>query len=331
MVVAVTLEALVNIACIVRNGASSGVYRAVNYLCCLMALPLMLMIQPAHSASTGLVVSGLGGNAHYQAQFIKHSKTVLQALQSLGTKPGDFVWLDGANTGRDEIINHMALQAQKNTDTFILVLIGHGSADSQGWRFNIAGPDITTEDLVGALAGVQSSQQLVVVAASASGSLLKVLNQPGRILVTATKSAGEINAVRFGQFLAEAMASSIADTDRNEILTIAEAWRFANQKTQDYYEQQKLLASEHARLLGDNSERLPIAKLGALRSAQDNPVVAQLLEQRLILETLFYNLRGRKLSLSKVDYYAELEPLLLSIARLQQKIDAASGWSDSDV
>jgi len=156
------------------------------------------------------------------------------------------------------------------------------------------------------------------------------LSQPGRLVVTATKSGGELNAVRFPEFLAEAMESSVADVDRNELLTLAEVFRYSNEKTQSYYEDRKLLASEHARLTGDEPDRLTLAKLGALRTAKDNPEVATLLEERLVLEDAFIALKARKSDMGVSDYYAELEPLLVSIARLQMRIDSATGWVETN-
>ena len=221
-----------------------------------------------------------------------------------------------------------------STDTphqaFALVLTGHGNADKQGWRFNVAGPDLTSDDLIAALNAVPVQQQLVVLAASASGAALDSLSQLGRVLVTATKSGGEINAVRFPGFLAQAMQSEVADYDRNEILTVAEAYRFAEARTREYYEQQKLLASEHPRLRGDEADNIAIALLGSLQDANDDPVVASLLDERLTLEQRFKALRVRKPDMPVDEYYDELETLLLSIARLQQSIDEATGWSETD-
>ena len=265
------------------------------------------------------------------SNFLQQGKKIVTALRSLSGDPGDFQLLEGSAARRQAVLTLIEEQSRKADDTFILILIGHGSADKQGWRYNIPGPDINTEDLVAALASAQSRQQLIVVATSASGALLSVLSQPGRTVVSATKSAGEINAVRFPEFFAEAMESGKADVDRNEILTMAEVWRFANRKTQDYYEQHKLLASEHARLTGDAAEQIALARFGALKAARDDPEVAALLEQRLNLEQKFNALRHRKAEMATNAYYLELEELMISIARLQQSIDNATGWVDSDV
>jgi len=83
-------------------------------------------------------------------------------------------------------------------------------------------------------------------------------------------------------------------------------------------------------LRGEDADDIAVALLGSLRDAKDDPVVASLLEQRLTLEQRFKALRLRKSDMPVDDYYSELETLLLSIARLQQSIDKATGWSDRD-
>ena len=236
----------------------------------------------------------------------------------------------GANE-RESVLAAIERQAAREVDTFALVLIGHGSSDARGWKFNVTGPDVGTDDLVGALAGVRASRQLVVLGASASGALLETLAQPGRVVLTATKSAGELNAVRFPGFFADALGSGVADIDRNEILTVAEAFRYADARTREYYEEQNLLAAEHARLEGEAAASLAVARLGSLRLAGEDPEVAALLDTRLTLERDYRALLARKGEMAPDDYYAEFEALMLSIAGLQRAIDRESGWSEEDV
>lgn len=283
----------------------------------------------ANAETVGVVVAGLGGNPEYAESFEADSTVIAESLRSVA-KEDQHVTLFAHDATREHVLEAIEKQASLSADTFVLVLLGHGSVDARSWRFNITGPDLTTEDLVSALATVKASQQVIIVASSASGALLKTLEQPGRIVITATKSGGELNAVHFPVWLTRALGSGKADTDRNEILTVAEAFRYASQKTREYYEEQNLMASEHARLSGDNAGSIVLARLGSLAAASDDPVVTKLLDERLVLETSFRQLRVRKNELPVEDYYQELEALLLSIATLQQSIDAATGWSDPD-
>ncbi|MFK7890623.1 MAG: hypothetical protein AB8B63_07385 [Granulosicoccus sp.] len=302
-----------------------------------LLIVLVFVNTPVLAKTYGLVVSGLPGNADYASQFSEWSAAYVDALGSLDTDDNLIVALD-ESADRDGILDAIAGQAQKivadeaiaETTTFVLMLLGHGTTDNSTWRFNIKGPDLTTEDLVAALNAVPAQRQLIVLATSASGAALEALAQPGRVVVTATKSGGEVNAVRFPGYFAEAMRGGAADYDRNEILTVTEAYRFAEGQTRNYYEQEKLLASEHSRLRGDGAADIALALLGSLKDARDDPVVATLLDDRLILEQAFQQLKSRKQEMPMADYYLELETLLISIATLQQRIDKATGWSDND-
>jgi len=306
-----------------------------------MRKPLLLLVcvvllsagtnSVAMAKTTGLVVSGLGGNEDYTEQFKEQGRTIAEALRTVGDAPDDIVLLQAEQATRKALLAQLETLSKRQSDTFFLILLGHGTVDTESWRFNLVGEDLTTDDLIGALAGVDAPTQLVMLGTSASGAVLDILSQPGRYVVTATKSAGELNAVRFPEYLAKAMESTVADADRNEILTLAEVFRYTNTQTQAYFEEQNLLASEHARLTGDQPERVALARLGSLREASDDPIVAKLLAERLLLEDEFLALKARKPDMQTAAFYEALEPLLLSIARLQQKIDAATGWQETNV
>lgn len=291
---------------------------------------LLLPITSVHANSTGLVVTGIGGNEEYAEQFLRQGEVVIDALRTISERDEDMVLLQGEDATRQSLLDSIETLTANKPDTFFLILIGHGTVDAETWRFNLPGDDLNTEDLVSALAPVEAPNQLIMVGTSASGAVLDTLSQPGRYVVTATKSGGELNAVRFPEFLSKAMESSVADTDRNEILTLAEVYRYTNEKTQHYYEDQKLLASEHARITGDNPERIAMARLGSLRTAKDDPEVAKLLDQRLVLEDEFLALKAKKPEMQTQDFYEALEPLLISIAKLQQEIDAVTGWVETN-
>lgn len=304
----------------------------------IVMLALSCFAQSVSARTYALVVSGLGGTSEYAAAFAQSSDNVYSGLSSLESDATLITQLDDTAT-RIDILDAIDGQAQRiaaeagstaSEPVFVLVLTGHGNADNSGWRFNVPGEDIGTDDLIAALNSVPAARQLVVLAASASGAALEPLSQLGRVLVTATKSGGEVNAVRFHEYLAEAMQSDVADFDRNEILTIAEAYRFADSRTRDYYEQQNLLASEHSRLRGEEADEIAVALLGSLRDAKDDPEVSSLLDERLVLEQSFKSLKARKPDMAIGDYYDELETLLISIARLQETIDETTGWDGGD-
>lgn len=314
-----------------RGKVVSGQALALNLV---ILCTLMLLSFNAAAATRAIVISGLGGNVEYNQAFDEQTGVAVDALQTITASPEHVVYLQGANANRESVLDTIDALVQEVSqlkasddaiDTFVLVMMGHGNVNRDGWKFNLSGPDLSTSDLVGALAPLEVARQVIVASTSASGALLQALSQPGRTVITATKSGGELNAVRFTEYFAEALASDAADVDRNELLSVEEAFIFANNLTVRYYEEQKLLASEHARLDGGDATSVTLATLGALRDAQDNPAVAALLDERAILESSFYEVKARKSSMTDTDYYAELEAVLIDIATLQQQIDSLIG------
>jgi len=252
-------------------------------------LLLIIGCVPVAQARTyGVVAAGLGGNADYDVAFSEAAQNLASGLRTLDNDQSLVNLLDNAVT-RESILTAIASQAERmqadmdndesgaSEPVFILMLTGHGNADSRGWRFNVAGPDLSSEDLIAALNAIPTSRQLVVLAASASGAALDSMSQLGRVLVT-----------------------------------------------------ENLLASEHSRIRGELADEIAVSLLGSLQDARNDPAVAALLDERLVLEHQFKALRMRKPDMPVEEYYAELETLLLSIAQMQQSIDAATGWNDSD-
>jgi len=199
MVFTATLETLMN-------------NRSIFYA--LTLLGLCILSHSTLAKTTGIVVTGIGGNEEYAEQFLAQGQTVVDALRTISESPDDFVLMQGEQATREKILAEIDKQSQLQSDAFYLIFLGHGTVDATSWRFNLPGTDINTEDLVGSLAQVNAPTQLVLLGTSASGAVLEVLSQPGRYVVTATKSAGELNAVRFPEFFAKALGSSVADVDR---------------------------------------------------------------------------------------------------------------------
>ena len=319
---AVSARRSVGVVRAVRPGALAGALLAAG-------LAAGAWAGPAGAGVRAVVAAGLGGTPEYDEAFRRDAATIGAALASLDPDPDAVAVLEAPT--REALLEALRTRGDAAAgDALALVLVGHGTVDADGYRFNVPGPDVTAADLVGALATSGADAEIVVVATSASGALLDVLAQPGRVVATATKGGGELNAVRFAEHFADALEGGDADVDRNEILTLGEAFRHADAATRRWYEERNLLAPEHARLAGEGADALALARLGSLAAAGDDPVVAALLDERSTLEAEFAALRADKDELAAADYWDALEALLLRIARLQVSIDEATGWSEGD-
>ena len=105
-----------------------------------------------------------------------------------------------------------------------------------------------------------------------------------------------------------------------------EIFDYANSSVEGFFETEKLLAPEHARLQGENAESFEVARYGNLLAAQDK-VPEELLTLRETLASEVNTLRSRKEDISEDEYFDTLQNLMLKLADIQTQIDQASGES----
>ena len=75
------------------------------------------------------------------------------------------------------------------------------------------------------------------------------------MIIAATRSGYEVNATRFGGYLARAIADPAADLDKDGQTSLLEAYLLASRQVEQFYQEAGRLASEHA-LLDDNGDGL---------------------------------------------------------------------------
>jgi hypothetical protein len=164
--------------------------------------------------------------------------------------------------------------------------------------------------------------QLIVNTTSTSGAVADKWAKPNRVIITATRSGGERNATRFAGFWAEALTSDAADRDKDGSVTAQEAYDYAVRRVGDVFKSDAALQSEHAKLTGTNAGRFVVARLGAAALfASDSELIA-LRKQQSSIEQRLAQLKPLKATLSKDEYYDRIEPVLLDMARLGERIDA---------
>lgn len=288
-----------------------------------IAFALLCSCAPIFAQQVTMVVSGLGGNADYQQKFDRYAATIAEQSRHLSVNPADTILLPGSAATRENILGTIADIMAREPASFSLYLIGHGSHDGEHYKYNITGPDITGMQLRDALAGNDRQRQLVVVATSASGALLELLQADNRVLITATKNARERNAVLFPQFVSEGIGNVAADTDKNEVISAAELFDYAQRAVAAHYEGEKLLAPEHPRLQGDFATEIATAHYGTLLQ-QAGEIAPDLLEQRNNLSARISNLRSRKDDLGEDEYFDALQALMLELGAVQREIDQRS-------
>jgi len=299
--------------------------------------PMVLLAVAARADSYYLNVAGLGGEDQYEQRFTGWASDLAKLLKNEpGAKVDTLSGKDATKANIEAKLRGIAQQS-KPDDTFVLMLMGHGTYDDLDYKFNIPGPDISALELAGLLEKIQA-RQVVVLATSSSGGAIPVLQKPKRVLITATKSGTEKNATVFGRFWVEALRDPAADTDKNEVVTALEAFEYAQAKTKGYFETQKHLATENSLIEDtgkgegqksaspDNGEglvarRVNILHLGSVASIVNNPEKQKLLKRKDELETAIDELKYRKAALESSQYRSQLQQMLLELSQVQGELD----------
>ena len=299
---------------------------------------------------TVIVVVGAEGTPEYGRDFAEWAGRWSAAA---GRASARFVQVSGDQSagdgGGDKERLRALLEAEAKDEArpLWLVLIGHGTFDRREAKFNLRGADLTAEELASWLKPLRRPLA-VVNCTSASAPFLNRLSGENRVVVTATRSGSEIHFARFGDQLSAAVADPSADLDKDGQTSLLEAYLAAAHRTAEFYKQGGRLMTEHA-LLDDNGDGLGTpadwfqgvratksAKDGAppdgsrahqwhlVRSAAEEAMPPELRARRDELELKVEALRGKKVGMPEAEYYAQLEPLLIELARLYAEQPAAA-------
>ncbi|MCB1670100.1 MAG: caspase family protein [Pseudomonadales bacterium] len=240
--------------------------------------------------------------------------------------------VDGACDRQTIVTQLEALAGQvKDGDQLTLFLIGHGTGSDEESKFNIVGPDITGEEFAALLDNFDQQDLVIVNTTSASYGFSTSLSSEGRVVISATRSPAEKFDPIFSGYFIEALAQRNGDLDKNNRVSMLEAFNYARQSVDAWYEEQGRLASEHASL-DDNGDALftldpnateadgrlaEIAYIDVLTADDANlsPEALALKAQVQELEREVFLLRGRKADFLADDYWAQMEQLLIDLAR----------------
>ncbi|MCC9601650.1 hypothetical protein LOC67_13915 [Stieleria sp. JC731] len=204
-----------------------------------------------------IVVVGAGGTSDYEAMFEKWASTWKSNCETaaLEFKQIGPISKTDSVTVKDEL--QSTLKMLDGSDLVVepiwIILIGHGTWDGKAAKLNLAGPDMSAEDLDSWL---DSIRRPVILAncTSSSAPFINRISSPGRVVITATRNGSEHNFAIFGRYLAEAFAAIDADLNHDDEVSAKEAFIRASIETKRFYDEQGRLASEHS-LIDDNSDK----------------------------------------------------------------------------
>jgi len=287
-----------------------------------IALFLLLGAALLPGASFYVTVAGLGGEPEYEQRFATQAQEIDKLIRA-GNPDAKVQTLFGPQATKAQFESVLAAIAKesKPADSLVLMLIGHGSFDGVDYKINLPGPDLSAVELATLLDRIPAGHQLVVNMTSASGGSRAVLEKPNRAVITATKSGSEKNATIFARYWVEALRDPAADTDKNETVSALEAFVYAEQKTAQFYETQKRLATEHPILEDRVASRIALLHIGATQAAAGTPEKKALLARREELEQQIDTLKYEKAATPPEEYKKQLQILLLELAKTQAELD----------
>ena len=318
----------------IRFPISNFQFRISNKILC--ALFAVLVLPAAALAdSSALILRGVAGSPEHEAKFAKWTASTQKALiDKFGFSPERVIVLIDKQTAQAEIQKTFVTLKQqlKPQDTFFLFMIGHGSGDDGVYKFNIFGPDYTADDYNKLLATLNVGRIVIVAATPSSGAALDKFAGKNRVVVTATRSGNEGNDIVFYDYFLEALQGTAADEDKDQKISVWEAFKYAVNGTERFYKDEGRLATEHPQISDNGTEKTdakakePPILARSTSFVVDRPIVSNdprmqaLLNERKALEQKIEQLQINKNSMPAAEYDKQREDLLVQLALKNQEI-----------
>jgi hypothetical protein len=317
-----------------------------------MAFAFLVALGVAAHASAGeryaLIVTGASGGDAYAEKYARWRTAFVETLRGkfhydpqrlmvLGETAGDGV----QRATRENVRAALGDLRQRMTkdDQLVVLLIGHGtSLDGDEAKFNLVGPDLSASEW-SALLRPLPGRLVFVDTTGASFPFLRKLAGKGRVVLTSTDAAAQQFETVFPEFFIKAFDDPAADLDRNNRVSIWEAFTYASAGVRQWFEQKGQLPTERS-LLDDTgagigreaqnpgadgaTARVTYLEPDAVLALPSDTALAALMRRRAELENLLEELKARKESTPPDRYDADLEKLLVEIARISAQIRAKS-------
>ena len=190
-------------------------------------------------------------------------------------------------------------------------------------------------------------QDIVIVnTTSASYGFSTSLSSEGRVVISSTRSPSERYDPIFSRYFIEALDSRNGDRDKNNRVSMLEAFEYAKNNVEAWYEEQGRLASEHAGL-DDNGDALfalnptvdaidgRLAEIAYIDTLVDDTAnlsqeARELKAKMQEIERSVFILRGRKQDFLDADYWEQMEGLLVDLARATGRFNDVAGHPEEE-
>lgn len=325
-------------------GLASALGIAVKTAWLLSLMLIGAVVRPVEAQQRfAVVVSGATGGQEYATQYMAWRDSLKRLFtERFKMEPSSVVILaegedDPPTESTAENVRKAIAQLQTRMtrdDLLVIVLIGHGTFDGVDAKFNLVGRDLESAEWAGLLRPLPGT---VVMVNTTAGSFpfIERLAGPRRIVITATDSVAQRFDTVFPEYFVKAFDDESADLDKNQRISIWEAFASASAGVRRHYQQRGQLSTERA-LIDDNGDGvgrgvaddgedgtassrtyLEAAPPGAAPTDED---LLKLLQRKALLEAELEELRIRKSFLPAADYAKEFERLMVDYAKVSRDI-----------
>jgi hypothetical protein len=311
----------------------------------LLALTLVLAAAGAASAEGNryaVIIQGASGEPQYAKQHRAWTMSLALVLRDrLKIEPGRISVLTEQPEGQElrgtaesvrTVLGRLAKET-KADDLVFVMLIGHGTGDATAAKFNLVGPDLTTDDWNALLKPIQA-RIAFVDSTSSSFPFVAALSGPNRVVITATNSYAQRFHTMFPDAFIQALAAPDADADKNGRISILEAFTHASRLVNLHYEQSGRMSTEKAVIedtgdgkgrdaatAGPDGEIAGLTYLDVLTvPTATDPAVRDLLVRQQTLTEQIDELRRRRSSMSAGDFDREFERLIIDLALVSRDV-----------
>ncbi len=249
-----------------------------------------------------LLVVGLPGDEAHRIRFRKTSETWRRWLTTVASvDEGDIIFLSAVDENEETVAptSDNIMEAVRRLEESIgqrdalwVFLLGHGSHDERHGWFHLPGPDLDSTQWAGLFANIKANEQVIWLTQAASGAFLKPMSRPGRIVITATDTEGEVNETLFPYVLADLMQQQLEpsqDSPAELSIDVLGLFQATSREVSQVYESREILPTEHAQL-DDNGDGLG-TEIGNL-----NPETTQQVDSAL---PLVDGVRAKQIVLSR--------------------------------
>jgi hypothetical protein len=316
--------------------------------CALFCLSLAIPSAAFAGDRYALIVTGASGAPQYAQRYLALRESLVATLrQKFGYADDHLIILAEApepgvrSATRDNVraaLGELRRRVAKD-DVLLVLLVGHGTTlDTDDGKFNLVGPDLTGDQWAGLIKPI-AGRIVFVNTTGGSFPFLHRIAGPGRVVLTATDSVAQQFDTVFPEFFVKAFDDPSADLDKNGKVSIWEAFTYASAAVKTWFQERGQLATERP-LLDDTGSGIgreagspgsdgALAQVTYLQPDALIPLtadaeLARLLKQRAELESALDLLRASKSNLPPDQYEADLERLLLELARIDRLIRTRS-------